>query len=72
MSAGPTWRGLRQQTGAAASSRACRRERPAQESVVNLTALVTLDKTDLDPAIGHLPASVMHDGDRGLRRILGW
>jgi mRNA interferase MazF len=42
-----------------------------RDSVVNVTALVTLDKTDLDPAIGQLPASVMHEVDRGLRRILG-
>lgn len=42
-----------------------------RDSVVNVTALVTLDKADLDPAIGQLPASVMHEVDRGLRRILG-
>lgn len=42
-----------------------------RDSVVNVTALVTLDKTDLDPAVGQLPASVMHEVDRGLRRILG-
>lgn len=42
-----------------------------RDAVVNVTALVTLDKTDLDPAIGQLPASVMHEVDRGLRRILG-
>jgi mRNA interferase MazF len=38
-----------------------------QESVVNVTALVTLDKTDLE-APGHLSPSLMHDVDRGLRR----
>jgi mRNA interferase MazF len=42
-----------------------------RDSVVNVTALVTLDKTDLDPAGGHLPASLMHEVDRGLRRVLG-
>ena len=42
-----------------------------KDSVVNVTALVTLDKTDLDPAVGQLPASVMHEVDRGLRRVLG-
>lgn len=42
-----------------------------KDSVVNITALVTLDKTDLDPAVGRLPASLMHDVDRGLRRVLG-
>jgi mRNA interferase MazF len=40
-------------------------------SVVNVTVLVTLDKTDLDSAIGQLPVSLMHEVDRGLRRVLG-
>jgi mRNA interferase MazF len=42
-----------------------------RDSVVNVTALVTLDKTDLDSQAGHLPASLMEDVDRGLRRVLG-
>jgi mRNA interferase MazF len=42
-----------------------------RDSVVNVTALVTLDKTDLDAAVGQLPASLMHEVDRGLRRVLG-
>jgi len=42
-----------------------------KDSVVNITALATLDKKDLDPAIGQLPASLMHEVDRGLRRVLG-
>jgi mRNA interferase MazF len=42
-----------------------------RDSVVNVTALVTLDKTDLDPAVGQLPSSLMQDVDRGLRRVLG-
>jgi mRNA interferase MazF len=42
-----------------------------RDSVVNVTALVTLDKADLDPQVGHLPASLMDDIDRGLRRVLG-
>ncbi len=41
------------------------------DSVVNITALVTLGKTDLDPAVGQLPVSLMHEVDRGLRRVLG-
>ncbi len=41
------------------------------DSVVNVTALVTLDKTDLEPPAGHLSASLMNDVDRGLRRVLG-
>ena len=42
-----------------------------KDSVVNVTALVTLDKTDLDEPIGHLSASLMYEVDRGLRRALG-
>jgi mRNA interferase MazF len=42
-----------------------------KDSVVNVTALVTLDKADLETATGHLPASLMSDVDRGLRRVLG-
>lgn len=42
-----------------------------KDSVVNVTALVTLDKSDLDPAVGRLPASLMLEVDRGLRRVLG-
>jgi mRNA interferase MazF len=42
-----------------------------RDSVVNATALVTLDKADFDPEAGHLPASLMDDVDRGLRRVLG-
>ena len=42
-----------------------------RDSVVNITALVTLDKADLDPETGHLPASLLDDVDRGLRRVLG-
>jgi mRNA interferase MazF len=42
-----------------------------KDSVVNVTALVTLDKTDLDTEAGQLPAALMSEVDRGLRRILG-
>jgi len=42
-----------------------------KDSVVNVTALVTLGKTDLDTETGQLPASLMNDVDRGLRRVLG-
>jgi mRNA interferase MazF len=41
-----------------------------KDSVVNITALVTLDKKDLAPAIGQLPASLMYEVDRSLRRVL--
>ena len=42
-----------------------------KDSVVNVTALVTLDKTDLEPLVGQLPSSLMNEVDRGLRRVLG-
>lgn len=42
-----------------------------KDSVINVTALVTLDKTGLDEPAGHLPASLMSDVERGLRRVLG-
>jgi mRNA interferase MazF len=42
-----------------------------KDSVVNVTALVTLNKTDLDAETGHLPAALMSNVDRGLRRVLG-
>ena len=42
-----------------------------KDSVINVTALVTLDKTDLEEPAGYAPASVMDDVDRGLRRVLG-
>jgi mRNA interferase MazF len=42
-----------------------------KDSVVNVTSLVTLDKTDLDAEAGRVPASLMNDIDRGLRRVLG-
>lgn len=42
-----------------------------KDSVVNVTALVTLDKTDLEPPAAHLPTSLMSEVDRGLRRVLG-
>jgi mRNA interferase MazF len=42
-----------------------------KDSVVNVTALVTLNKTDLAAETGHLPAALMNNVDRGLRRILG-
>lgn len=42
-----------------------------KDSVINVTALVTLDKTDLEEPAGYAPASIMDDVDRGLRRVLG-
>ena len=42
-----------------------------EDSVVNVTALVTLNKTDLESPTGHLPESLMAEVNRGLRRALG-
>ena len=42
-----------------------------RDSVVNVTALVTLSKTDLADCIGEVPPGIMHEIDRGLRRVLG-
>jgi mRNA interferase MazF len=42
-----------------------------KDSVVNITALVTLNSTDLEEPTGHLPESLMEDVNRGLRRALG-
>jgi len=42
-----------------------------KDSIVNVTALVTLNKTDLDPETGHLPPALLSEVDRGLRRVLG-
>jgi mRNA interferase MazF len=42
-----------------------------KDSVLNVTALATIDKADLDPPVGRLPSSLMTELDRGLRRVLG-
>jgi mRNA interferase MazF len=42
-----------------------------RDSVVNVTALVTLNKEELDPAVGAVPDELMRRIDRGLRRVLG-
>jgi mRNA-degrading endonuclease toxin of MazEF toxin-antitoxin module len=47
------------------------RHRKCGGSVIDVTALVTLDKTDLEEPAGYAPASLMDDVDRGLRRVLG-
>jgi mRNA interferase MazF len=41
-----------------------------RDSVVNVTAMVTLNKTDLTERVGGLSPSLMHEVDRGLRRTL--
>jgi mRNA interferase MazF len=42
-----------------------------KDSVVNVTALITLDKADLDAETALLPPALMSRVDRGLRRVLG-
>jgi mRNA interferase MazF len=42
-----------------------------KDSVVNVTALVTLDNRDLDEPVGRLPDSLMSAVDKGLRLVLG-
>jgi mRNA interferase MazF len=42
-----------------------------RDSVVNVAAIVTLNKTDLTDRVGNIPPSLMHEVDRGLRRVLG-
>jgi mRNA interferase MazF len=41
-----------------------------RDSVVNVTALVTLNKDDLSERAGEVPASLMRDVETGLRRVL--
>jgi mRNA interferase MazF len=41
-----------------------------RDSVANVTALVTLNKTDLTDRVGNVPPSLMHEVERGLRRVL--
>jgi len=42
-----------------------------RDSVVNVTAVVTLNKDDLGTVAGGVPESLMGDVDQGLRRVLG-
>ena len=41
-----------------------------KDSVVNVTAIVTLEKTDLGDPVALLPRYLTDDVDRGLRRVL--
>jgi mRNA interferase MazF len=43
----------------------------SRDSVVNVTALVTLNKTDLAQQVGDVPFVLMRDVDAGLRQVLG-
>lgn len=40
-----------------------------RDSVVNVTALVTLNKAEVDPAVGLLPTGLQDEVNRGLRRV---
>ncbi len=42
-----------------------------RDSVVNVTAIVTLNKSDLGDYSGRIPEGLLDEVDRGLRRILG-
>jgi mRNA interferase MazF len=42
-----------------------------RDSVVNVSALVTLDKAELEGPVGQAPDELLRDIDRGLRRVLG-
>ena len=42
-----------------------------RDSVVNVTALVTLNKTDLVDHVGNVPPALLKEVERGLRRVLG-
>ena len=41
-----------------------------RDSVVNVTAVVTLNKDDLGRAVGGVPDSLMREVDQGLRQVL--
>jgi mRNA interferase MazF len=41
-----------------------------RDSVVNVTALVILDKKELDGPVGQVPDASMADVDHGLRQVL--
>jgi mRNA interferase MazF len=44
----------------------------SKDSVVNVTAIVTLDKQDLTELAGRAPGYLLDEVDRGLRRVLGF
>ncbi|MDN5854022.1 MAG: type II toxin-antitoxin system PemK/MazF family toxin, partial [Actinomycetia bacterium] len=44
----------------------------AKDSVANVTALFTVDRTDLDPQVaGAVPGHLMREVEQGIRRVLG-
>lgn len=42
-----------------------------RDSVVNVTALVTLDRRELGSRVGTVPLGIMREVDQGLRRVFG-
>jgi mRNA interferase MazF len=42
-----------------------------RDSVANVTALVTLNKNDLEGPVGDVPEALVRELDRGLRQVLG-
>ena len=40
-----------------------------KDSVVNVTALVTVDRRELEPRVGTVPQAIMRKVDQGLRRV---
>lgn len=42
----------------------------SRNSVVNVTAVVTLNKSDLQELVSHVPAALFDEVDDGLRRVL--
>lgn len=42
-----------------------------RDSVVNVTALVTLNREELEGPVGQVPDGLMQQVDTGLRRVLG-
>lgn len=42
-----------------------------RDSVVNVTAVTTVDRSDMDTSVGTIPAALMGQVDIGLRMVLG-
>lgn len=42
-----------------------------RDSVANVTAVITLDRADLDEPLSQLPEALMREIDQGLRQVLG-
>lgn len=42
-----------------------------RDSVANVTAVVTLDKSELEAPAGHVPEAILNELNHGLRQVLG-